>query len=444
MKIRAIINEASPDKANNLLDRLSSDDLIVALFSLTDDIVDESSDDMAKQKQEGKRIYGGSENFIAYDDESRTGQRFKETPAGLEVTNVQYKPDNDTRRGATFNAPSQAEIKSAMKQDGVSRNSPKKMPAPIQSPPVTKIKKPELDGNDLEKFVSSVSKADKEKLIKLLQSEIKERKIPVKKAAVKNTDLNTNLNDFEPEPSKPKAKPKAKPKEKSSHTGKFIALTLAALLTYILEPEFNQTNITEPFELSNATYTAVATKNASANKNVIVYIGKREGSSGTTYAIYAFNAVNGTGVHVGGPKDFDTYRSAEEAFNKELDLGGEYELRGGSSQYNYYSRIKRKLGQKERDKNVADAKARTKVRMFNTYMNNLVADDPEVTGWSTIGSDGIRIHIKMNDPYGLEHNGYTDAYKRAVMRDTGATKVEFDVLNESNELQEIRKLAGLN
>ena len=71
-------------------------------------------------------------------------------------------------------------------------------------------------------------------------------------------------------------------------------------------------------------------------------------------------------------------------------------------------------------------------------------DDPEVTGWSTIGSDGIRINIKMNDPYGLEHNGYTDAYKRVVMRDTGATKVEFNVLNESNDLQEIAKLAGLN
>ena len=420
MKIRAIINEASPDKANDLLDRLSSDDLIVALSSLTDDIVDESSDDMAKQKQEGKRIYGGSENFIAYDDESRTGQRFKETPKGLEVTNVLWKPDNDPRRGATFNAP-------------------------IQSPPVTKIKKPELDGNDLEKFVSSVSKADKEKLIKLLQSEIKERKIPVKKAAVKNTDLNTNLNDFEPEPSKPKAKPKAKPKEKSSGKGKFIALILAALLTYILEPEFNQTNITEPFELSNATYTAVATKNASANKNVIVYIGKRKGSSGTTYAIYAFNAVNGTGVHVGGPKDFDTYRSAEEAFNKELDLGGEYELRGGSSQYNYYSRIKRVLGQKQRDKNVADAiPPRMTADDLDTYMNNLVADDPSVTGWSTIGSDGIRIHIKLSNQYGLEFNGFTDGYKKLVMKDTGATKVEFDVLNESNELQEIKKLAGLN
>jgi len=172
MKSSEFITESKTDqvtkKISSELDKLSNEEVVLALNSLTSNIVDESSEDMAKQKQEGKRIYGGSENFIAYDDESRTGQRFKETPAGLEVTNVQYKPDNDTRRGATFNAPSQAEIKSATKQDGVSRSSPKK----------------------IDDYLKTLSAEEKEALAILIKKEAKQR--------------NLNSNDIKP---KPKAEP---------------------------------------------------------------------------------------------------------------------------------------------------------------------------------------------------------------------------------------------
>ena len=106
MKIHAIITEAEQNLAKQKIDQhlsqLSNKDLVSLLPLLKESLI-EGSEDMAQQKQEGKRIFGGSANFIAYDDKSKTAQRFKDTPKGLEVTNVQYKPDNDPRRGATLN-----------------------------------------------------------------------------------------------------------------------------------------------------------------------------------------------------------------------------------------------------------------------------------------------------------------------------------------------------
>ena len=176
MKIRAIINEAEQNLAKKKIDQhlsqLSNKDLVSLLPLLKESLI-EGSEDMAQQKQEGKRIYGGSANFIAYDDESKTAQRFKDTPKGLEVTAVQYKPDNDPRRGATFNAPSDAEIKSAMKQDSVSRT-----PAPTPEPEIKQI-------------VQNSEKSEVEALADAVAKELEMRKVGQKQSP--NTKSNPAL-----------------------------------------------------------------------------------------------------------------------------------------------------------------------------------------------------------------------------------------------------------
>lgn len=176
MKIHAIITEAEQNLAKKKIDQhlsqLSNKDLVSLLPLLKESLI-EGSEDMAQQKQEGKRIFGGSANFIAYDDKSKTAQRFKDTPKGLEVTAVQYKPDNDPRRGATFNAPSDAEIKSAMKQDSVSRT-----PAPTPEPEIKQI-------------VQNSKKSEIEALSDAVAKELEMRKVGQKQSS--NTESNPKL-----------------------------------------------------------------------------------------------------------------------------------------------------------------------------------------------------------------------------------------------------------
>ena len=82
--------EVAKKKIDSLLDRLSDEDLLLAFKTLKNDL-NESAKDYMDQKKSGKRIEGGTSDFIAYDDSTQTAKRYRETPSGLQVTDVAYK-----------------------------------------------------------------------------------------------------------------------------------------------------------------------------------------------------------------------------------------------------------------------------------------------------------------------------------------------------------------
>jgi len=236
------------------------------------------------------------------------------------------------------------------------------------------IKESALDKlKEIDDYLKTLSTEEKEALAILMKKEAKERDL----------DLNTNLNDFEPEPepSKPKAKPKAKPKEKSSHTGKFIAMTLAALLVYANLPDSSNSSpnadsplpksVNAPQSISpnadsplpkpvnalrsiappaiisfdysdGATYSVLDIKKAGP-PGTTVYLGKRISAAKygkeESYAIYAYNT-DGEGVQVLTPGGYDdtSYDDTKRAF-EQPNFGKTYELVPGSTQYFRYVKL---------------------------------------------------------------------------------------------------------
>lgn len=375
MRSREFITEAKASvakrKVESLLDRLSDEDLFLALDAIKDDL-NESAKDYMDQKKQGKRVEGGTSDFIAYDDATQTAKRYRERPSGLEVTDAPYKA------GPVVSQP-KAEPKPEPKAE------PKQKPEPKE---------------DLEKFVSRLSKADKEKLAKLLQSEVKQRKTTPKQ----------------------KSKPvKTEPKKKGG-SGKYIASILLGLLIYganqLPKPEPEQDFVRSFVHSDGATYSTLKAKNSSYNRNVIVYLGKREGRSGTSYSIYAFDLPTGKGRQIkpGFKTDFDSLGPAMTAFKSDIPLGDSYELLPGSTQWERYNRIMQKL--------TSDSIKRERTEEI---VKELVRNDPNIVGYK-LKNNVLYLSIKLNNNYGLEHNGFTDDNKKSIIRKTGVKKVEYELV----------------
>jgi hypothetical protein len=79
-------------KIQQYLSQLSDEDLIF-LLPLLKKSLNESAKDMMQQKQAGNRIEGRPSDFIAYDDNNKVAKRYRESSSGLEIIDVQYKPN---------------------------------------------------------------------------------------------------------------------------------------------------------------------------------------------------------------------------------------------------------------------------------------------------------------------------------------------------------------
>lgn len=106
--------------------------------------------------------------------------------------------------------------------------------------------------------------------------------------------------------------------------------------------------VVKPFKYTDgATYYTLSAKPSSKDSNVIIYLGKRDGKSGVSYAIYAVDLNSGMGVNIapGVKTDFESYEydDAKKEFSKNIPLRDKYDLLPGSTQYKRYVLLKNKL-----------------------------------------------------------------------------------------------------
>jgi len=107
-------------------------------------------------------------------------------------------------------------------------------------------------------------------------------------------------------------------------------------------------SVVKPFKYGDgATYYTLSAKPSSKDSSVIIYLGKRDGKSGVSYAIYAVDLNSGMGVNIapGVKTDFESYEydDAKKEFSKNIPLGDKYDLVPGSTQYKRYVLLKNKL-----------------------------------------------------------------------------------------------------
>ena len=142
--------------------------------------------------------------------------------------------------------------------------------------------------------------------------------------------------------------------------------------------EPNTTDVVKPFKDSGdgATYSTIAVKSSENNPNVKIYLGKRDGKSGTSYAIYAVDLSSGQGVAIksGFRTDSDDLSTAQSQFAiKDIPLGQRYELSPGSTQYQRYQLLKDKFASQQPPATKTEPKT-------STYKGYAIAGEPVVPG----------------------------------------------------------------
>jgi hypothetical protein len=138
-------------KADQLLDQLSDQDLVL-VAKLLQGSLEEAVQDLMVHKKAGKRIEGRPSDFIAYDDGTKTAKRYLETNNGLQVSDVRYKPPPHG-----YTAPALAVA-----------------PAPVQAP-------------EVKQYVASLDNKEKEALLNAVKKESKKRKSEPKKSEPKKS-----------------------------------------------------------------------------------------------------------------------------------------------------------------------------------------------------------------------------------------------------------------
>jgi hypothetical protein len=119
------------------------------------------------------------------------------------------------------------------------------------------------------------------------------------------------------------------------------------------------TDVVKPFKDSSdgATYSTIAVKSSENNPNVKIYLGKRDGKSGTSYSIYAVDLRSGEGVAIksGFRTDADDLSTAQSQFAiKDIPLGSRYKLSPGSTQYQRYQLLRDKFDSEINDNKKAE------------------------------------------------------------------------------------------
>lgn len=220
-------------------------------------------------------------------------------------------------------------------------DSPKPTPKAVTS---TTMSAAGPEATKVQQVLGSLSVSEKKELLSLLQKEAKTRPATNKKSTQKKS-----------------TKPADK---KSPGMMKGCLLPLMGILGIILAPaaiEYSgtdikgyadeptagvTTNVVEPFTYGDgATYYTIKVKSSPTDPNIKIYLGKRDGRSGTSYSLYAVDLATGQGVNIkqGFQTDFEDESSALSQFNNEIPLTNSYSLTPGSTQHIRYQLLKDKF-----------------------------------------------------------------------------------------------------